>query len=248
MLGGAWNADGVILFGTTISPLMRISSAGGIPTAVTQKEASRGELYHTDPLFLSDGKHFLCFRHSSKPENQGVFTGFLDTQPEQQSLRRIQSVDSSPAYTPARDGESRGRLLFLQEATLVEQTFDERRLTTDGEPVPVAEQVGNIFSRAYFSVSRNGVLVYRGGAAAQSQFAWYDRAGHVVSPFGQAGSYRDVALSRDGSRIAYSRPTASRSWQICSLAALGSVGVRNQSDRLFHAGSLLRHSALTSGL
>ena len=65
MLGGAWNADGVILLGNNTGPLMRISSAGGTATPVTRKETSRGELYHTDPVFLSDGKHFLYFRHSS---------------------------------------------------------------------------------------------------------------------------------------------------------------------------------------
>jgi hypothetical protein len=85
-------------------PLMRISSAGGTATPVIRKEASRGDLYNTDPVFLSDGKHFLYFRHSSKPENQGLLAGSLDAQPERQSLNRIQPVNFSPAYTPAREG------------------------------------------------------------------------------------------------------------------------------------------------
>ncbi len=214
MLGGAWNAGGVILLGNNAGPLIRISSGGGMAMPVTRKEASRGELYHSDPVFLSDGKHFLYFRHSSNPENQGVFAGSVDARPEQQGLNRIQPVDFSPAYTPPRDGNSPGRLLYLRDGSLVAQAFDERRLTTDGEPVPLVGQVGTVLSRAYFSVSRNGVLVYRGGAAAQSQLTWYDRSGRMVSRFGQAGEYYDATLARDGSRVAYSRANASSGWQI----------------------------------
>ena len=222
MLGGDWNADGVILFGSNIGPLMRISSVGGTAAPVTSMEASRGDLFHSDPVFLSDGKHFLYFRHSSQPGNQGVFAGSLDARPGEQSLNRIQPADFSPAYTPAREGSSPGRLLFLRDRTLMALPFDERRVTTDGEPVPVVEQVGTVLSRAYFSVSRNGVLVYRGGAAAQSQFIWFDRAGHIVSRVGQSklgpeGEYQGAALSRDGSRLAYSRPTTTVGWQIWIL-------------------------------
>jgi serine/threonine protein kinase len=220
MLGGTWKADGVILFGSNSGPLMRISSAGGTATPVTRRETSRGELYHTDPVFLPDRKQFLYFRHSSKPEYQGEFAGSLDATPEQQSLNRIQPVDFSPVYAPAREGNSLGRLLFLQDRSLLAVPFDERRLTTAGEPVLVAEEVGTVLSRAYFSVSRTGALVYRAGASAHVQFTWYDRDGHVVSRVGQTGEYRDVALSRDGSRIAYSRPTTSPVWQIWILDLL----------------------------
>src|SRR5262249_46857175 len=144
MLGGAWNADGVILFGSTSSPLMRISSAGATATPVTRKEPSRGELYHTDPVFLSNGKQFLYFRPSSKPEYQGDFACSLDATPEQQTLNRIQPMDFSPASAPAREGNSLGRLPFLQDRTLMVVPFDERRLTPTGEPVLVAEEVGNV--------------------------------------------------------------------------------------------------------
>jgi len=222
MLGGAWNADGVILFGSNSGPLMRVSSAGGTATPVTRMEASLGHPYHSDPVFLSDGKHFLYFRHSPEPENQGVFAGSLDTRPEQQSLTRIQPVDFSPAYAPPREGNSPGHLLFLHDGTLVARAFNERRLTAEGDPIPVAGRVGTVMSRAYFSVSRNGVLVYRSGATAQVQLNWYDRSGHVVSRIGQRdwflpGEYQDLALSPDGSRLAYSRPSATAGWQIWVL-------------------------------
>lgn len=85
--------------------------------------------------------------------------------------------------------------------------------------IPLAEQVGTVLSRAYFSVSGNGVLVYREGTTAQSQFSRYDRTGRVVARFGPAGGdYQDVALSPDGSRVAYSRPTPA-SYSSCEKEA-----------------------------
>ena len=68
MLGGSWNRDGVILFGNNTGPLMRVSAAGGDPSPVTRVEQSRGDTYQSDPIFLPDGRHFLYFRHSDRPE------------------------------------------------------------------------------------------------------------------------------------------------------------------------------------
>src|SRR5689334_4743221 len=59
---GAWNKDGVIVFGARGGrgvPLMRVSSAGGVPVPVTEVDRARGETFHALPSFLPDGKHFV---------------------------------------------------------------------------------------------------------------------------------------------------------------------------------------------
>ena len=101
ILGGSWSREGVILFGSNVGPIMRVSAAGGTASAVTQLESSRGETFHTDPMMLPDGNHFLYFRHSSKPSVQGIYVGSLDTKPDEQSRDLIQSVNFSPAYAAA---------------------------------------------------------------------------------------------------------------------------------------------------
>jgi Tol biopolymer transport system component len=214
MLGGSWNADGIILFGDNTGAIQRVSSAGGIATSITRVESSRGDTFQSDPVFLPDGRHFLYFRHAAKPENQGVYVGSLDSKPEEQSLNRILPVEFSEGYAPPRPGSSIGRILFVREETLMAQPFDQRSMQLVGDPVPIAEQVGTVLSRGFFSVSPTGVLAYRGGAGAVLQLVWYDRQGKVLGRPGEPADYLDVALSPDNSRLAYSRSTQSAGRQI----------------------------------
>jgi Tol biopolymer transport system component len=217
VLGGSWNPDGVILIGYNSGPIWRTSSAGGFATPVTRLEPAREEGFHTDPILLPDGRHFLYFRHSNKAENQGVFVGSLDARPEDQSLKRIESVDFSFGYAPPRDGSSIGHLLFLRSDTLMAQGFDQRRLEPTGDPVPIAEQVSSAYSRGFFSVSSAGVLAYRSSAGAVRQLVWYDRQGKIAGHPGEQADYLDVALSPDESRAAYSRSTPGTGRQIWIL-------------------------------
>jgi hypothetical protein len=167
-------------------------------------EQGRDEGNHTDPIFLPDGRHFLYLRRSGRAENAGIYVGSIDVKPEQQSLKRIQAADFSFGYAPSRNG-SPARLLFLREESLMAQAFNERRFEVAGESAPIAEQVGTSITRAYFSVSLNGLLAYRGGSGlSSSQLTWFDREGHNLGRAGEPGYYADMALSKDASRVAYS--------------------------------------------
>jgi WD40 repeat protein len=222
LLGGSWNSDGVILFGSNNGPILRVPSAGGAASPVTKMERERGEGNHTDPIFLPDGHHFLYVRRSTRAENSGVYAGSIDLPPEQQSLKRIQATAFSPGYAPPRNGSS-GRLLFLRDGTLMSQALDDRRLEVTGEPTPVAEQIGTSLTRAFFSVSPNGVLAYRSGAGANTELTWFDREGRRQSQAGEPGFYRDLALSKDAARVAYSQPSQGGNLQIWTLENARSI-------------------------
>jgi Tol biopolymer transport system component len=216
LVGGSWNADGVIVFGDN-GAIRRVSAAGGAVSPVTKLEQGRDEGNHTDPIFLPDGRHFLYVRRSGRAENAGIYVGSIDVKPEQQSLKRIQAADVSFGYAPSRNG-SPAHLLFLREESLMAQAFDERRFEVVGEPAQIAEQVGTSITRAYFSVSLNGVLAYRGGSGlSSSQLTWFDREGHNLGRAGEPGYYADMTLSKDASRVAYSRPSQGGNRQIWTL-------------------------------
>ena len=59
--GGSWSRDNVILFApaATGTGLVRVSSAGGVPTVVTTLDQATGETNHRWPYLLPDGRHFL---------------------------------------------------------------------------------------------------------------------------------------------------------------------------------------------
>jgi hypothetical protein len=52
-------------------------------------------------------------------------------------------------------------------------------------------------SIAAFSVSETGVLVYRFGAPAVNQLAWYSRDGRLLGPVGTPARYQQIFLSPD---------------------------------------------------
>ncbi|PYQ93873.1 MAG: hypothetical protein DMF97_19275 [Acidobacteria bacterium] len=93
--GGAWNPDGVIVFtGQANSPISRISASGGVVTAVTKFDPDQAVYSHFWPQFLRDGRHFLYYQRSSKPEYQGVYVTALDSS----SATRILESDVMALY------------------------------------------------------------------------------------------------------------------------------------------------------
>jgi Tol biopolymer transport system component len=203
-IGGSWNRDGVIVFGTNQSGLFRVPQAGGAASPLTTLDAGRGELFHGRPWFLPDGRRYLYFANSSSKENSAIYLGALDSR----ERKRLVGARQGGAYVPPANKTEKGHLLFLRDDTLMAQPLDPGSYNLAGDPFPVAEQVGSYISNPYFSVSANGILIYRSGGGGNYQLAWYDREGKPLGTLGTvapAGLSNDVSLSPDGKRVAVSR-------------------------------------------
>ncbi len=206
VVGGSWNRDGVIIFGTNGgAALMRVSAEGGNPSLLTTLDPSRHETNHSLPFFLPDGRHFIYLRESSSPENTGAYIGSLDAKPENQNMKPLLATQLAPEYA-ASNGAGPGYLLFVRDRALLAQPFDADKLELSGGRVEIAEPVGNFLERGFFSVSANGVVVYRTSGGASSQLTWLDRQGKGQgAPITGQGTSFDVALSPDGGRVALTR-------------------------------------------
>ncbi len=193
--GGTWSRDGVILFNTT-NALLRVSAEGGDVKVVRELDKSRHEVSLAWPHFLPDGRHFL-YDSMREDATSGIYLGSLDTQ---ESILLIPS-QSNVSYAPP------GFLIYGRQNTLFAQPFDANKLRLIGHPFPVAEQVGatRFVPGSIFSVSQNGVLVYRGVGSADVQLAWYNRDGKRLGPIGQPGPYGLITLSPDEKRVALER-------------------------------------------
>lgn len=195
---GAWNRHGDIVLGSwgggSGGPLWRIPAAGGAAAPLTQVDLARGEFVHTWPTFLPDGRHFLYFR-SGPPDVEGMYVGALDAGSANPSRQRILATGSPAVF-------ANGHLFFLRADTLMAQPFDARRMELHDAPVPVAQNVDiTWYFTGVFSVSNEGVFVYRTAAAPGSfQLTWVDRQGKTVGTVGSPGSDRRVVLSPDGAR------------------------------------------------
>ncbi|WP_433975985.1 hypothetical protein [Tunturiibacter lichenicola] len=86
------------------------------------------------------------------------------------------------------------------------QPFDLKRLQTTGPPEAVSRQElqqSPAFSRAGFSISDDGVVVFQSATESDSSLSWFDRSGKELEELSRTG-YRDPALSRDGALLAVS--------------------------------------------
>src|SRR5436309_15925165 len=188
MRGGAWNNDGVIIFGITAAGLYRVSSSGGAAVPLTTIEP--GEISHRGPSFLPDGRHFLFLETAKRI----IYVSSLDNTKDRKLLRNSASTAAyaAPAY-----------VLFAQEGTLMAQRLDVDKLQLTGEAFPVADHVGiyNTTNGA-FSVSGLGVIAYSFGSTGGRQLSWLDRTGKVIEKVGPFMAYADLALSPDQKRAA----------------------------------------------
>jgi serine/threonine protein kinase len=196
-VGGTWNRDGVILFGSHSASLHRISQLGGVAAPVTMLDQSHQEIAHRFPYFLPDGRHFVYLADSAEPEHRGICIGTLDGT----TTKRLLRADSSAVYARP------GYLLFLREQRLLAQPFDQQQLATTGDPFPVAQKVANnpIAKYAEMSVSDNSTLVYRSGSSTDSELVWFDRTGKAQAVVGPRAGYMHIDLSADGTQVVMDR-------------------------------------------
>jgi serine/threonine protein kinase len=198
---GCWGRSGIILFdGGTGDSIRQVSSSGGVATAATTIDHTRGETTHAWPWFLPDGKHFLytAFTDSSSGSawgnlvlKVGSITGEVD--------KVLRNVETRIVYSAATN-----HVLFVRHGTLLAQRFDPDKLEFTGEPVPVTQNVVTFASRAYIGVSDNAVLIYREGTpGVNSELVWVNRKGNEIEKVGEPGSYSFPALSPDGERLVY---------------------------------------------
>jgi eukaryotic-like serine/threonine-protein kinase len=194
--GGAWGADGWILFTPyTQAPILRVRATGGKAEPVTTIDSTK-HTSHRWPSFLPDGKHFiyLATNHENPTGGEnGIYLSAVDSH----DSKLIAPATSSAIY-------SDGYLLFVRNQTLFAQ-----KMSTDGalsgDATAVAENVldDNGIWRGAFSVSNDHLLTYHTGhASVASNLRLVDRSGKELSRLGDTDAYWDLELSRSGDKLA----------------------------------------------
>jgi serine/threonine protein kinase/Tol biopolymer transport system component len=201
MRGATWNQEDVILFGTGISGLYRVSAGGGTPAPATVLDSKAGERRHSSPWFLPDGRHFLYTAINSVQDKTTIYVADLSATTESKDRMPIVVTNSNAAY-------AQGYLLFTRGNTLLAQAFNPDNGKVAGEPIHVAEQI-DVYAgqgQSEFAVSQTGILAYTtGGAGAHLQLTWVDRSGKRVAGVAEPGDVHWPRISPDDGTVAYVR-------------------------------------------
>jgi Tol biopolymer transport system component len=206
--GGSWSPEGVILFAKPTGGLQRISVAGGDATTVTALDQSRKETSHQWPWFLPDGHHFIYTAVSAGRNDVAIYISSLGSH----ESRIVTQANSNAAYAS-------GYLLFLRGNTLMAQPFDTKRFATTGEAIPVVEQVDEYRgrTRASFTVSNTGTLVFQSQGRPSQSLVWLDRSGKRLARVGEPAPLGQTSLAPDGRRaIASVFDDDSHAWNLWS--------------------------------
>ena len=192
--GGSWGSQGDILFTPkSIGPIYRISASGGQPGPVTRLEP--GEALHRWPYMFPDGRRFLVFVKTDKAESTGIYLASLD-KPGHKLL--VKNGATGQFLAP-------DILLFVRGEALLAQRFDLDRGEVRGDPEAVTRPVMRAdvaFYRDLFSVSREGIVVFRPGSASR-RLVWMDRRGTMLKAVGPTGAIMNVSLSPDNRAAAF---------------------------------------------
>jgi len=170
-------------------PLHQVSEAGGASSPVTSLDKGTSDRW---PWFLPDGRHFLYVEQGTAQntgDSAAIRVASLDGG---RDSKTVLANDFNAIY-------SQGYLLFAHEGTLMAQAFDLKQLATSGAALPVAEKVEDVGQRrGVYSVSKNGLLVYRtGSTTGGSQLAWLGRDGKPIGKLGDPANLTAVHLSWD---------------------------------------------------
>jgi len=204
---GAWSPSGDILFETTERPeIYLVSANGGTPKPVTHLNSANREVHHSAPQFLPDGRHFIYFVQSERPENSGIYISTLDSKDSQ----LLTNSNANASFTQVRGTYY---LLFPRDTNLMGQAFDVSGRELVGTPFVVAPRLliglGGGHPRAALSVSQNGVLAYRTRVdTGSTDLEWYDRSGKRLGAVGESEEYSNPALAPDQKKLVVSRMDA----------------------------------------
>jgi DNA-binding SARP family transcriptional activator/Tol biopolymer transport system component len=206
--GASWGPDGFIYTdGSGRTGLLRVAAKpGAVPSWFTALDTARGEVDHTWPDALPNGKGVL-FTVSFDRRNgvKGALSYAIAVADIPSGKHRV--IVDDAMY--ARYASSSHLLYVTASKVLMVVGFDQNSMKVTGEPTALSEgMLLGLFGAADLAVSATGTLVYATGAGpGKREMVWATRDGKTfpVDPDWPSGYVGFPALSPDGKSLAVAR-------------------------------------------
>ena len=127
---GTWNHDGTILFSGYSPSISRVSENGGVVSPATVLDRSRGDFFHSFPMFLPDGRRFVYVAVRKGDGLSELFQGSLDSTETQRVAASEANVGVAGRY-----------LMSLNKGVLVAQRYDPNQAALSGSPIEIADHI-----------------------------------------------------------------------------------------------------------
>lgn len=217
---GTWAPDGTILLGGQGEPIRQVGASGGDPMPLTRFET--GDTSHASPRVLPDGRRFL-FAVIGSEDRRGLYVASLSDGEGRRLVPNATRGELSGDY-----------LVYSVDRTVLAHRVDVDTLTPTGDSFVVSDdvrsQAGMATLRATWSAS-SGTLVFQAGRD-ESQLTWFDRAGRRLGTLGEPGTHETIALSRDGSRVAFGRAAGETTFSLWTADVRRGVTSRLTAGRM----------------
>jgi len=201
--GVAWGTDGYVYYDQLgVGPLMRIQETGGKAENIGRLDSTRGELQHSWPDVLPNGKGVIFTVSHHGPGSMGGPEEEIAVLDLATGSHRVLFRGIFARYAAT------GHLVYVtSEGALMAVPFDQDRMEVAGEAVALGDGVGvRIGGGAVdLALSASGTLWYAAGgvgAAGTDEAVWVTREGQATPIPGVTGLLSDPALSMDGKRLA----------------------------------------------
>jgi serine/threonine-protein kinase len=199
--GASWGDDGNIIAALSNGTgLSLISGNGGEARPLTTLSTS--DPTHRWPQVLP-GANAVLFT-ANAPTINSYEDATIDVQSLETGERKtLWRGGYFGRYVPTRG--ARGHLVYVRHGVLFAVPFDPERLTLEGTPTPLLEDVAADpgSGAGHFDVSRNGTLVYKSGTGLRPwTIGWLDAEGKTEPLLPKPELYYSPRFSPDGQRIA----------------------------------------------
>jgi len=206
--GASWGPDGFIYAdGSGRTSLLRVEAKpGAVPRWFTALDTASGEVDHTWPDVLPNGKGVLfTVSFDSRNGVKGALSYAIAVADIPSGKHRV--IVDGAMY--ARYASSSHLLYVTANKVLMVVGFDQNSMKVTGEPTALSEgMLLGLFGAADLAVSATGTLVYATGAGpGKREIVWVTRDGKTfpVDPDWPSGYFGFPALSPDGKWLAVAR-------------------------------------------
>ena len=190
--GGAWNAAGDIVFAASANGGLTRRAVDGSIAPFTSIDAQNGEIAHSWPAFLDDGRHVVFLVTASERSRAGIWITSIDAPSDRE---RLVAADTQPVVAGS-------TLLFLTDQVLVAQRLDLEGREAVGRSVPVGLNVGRGALGQTLASASKDVLMFGAPSTPLRELTWMSRDGTMAGRASEPVDAWDLRIAPDGRRVA----------------------------------------------